>query len=268
MRNRFDMKTISDRLNLLVALSRHDIRLKYKGSVLGAIWGFIVPIVMLSVYTLIFSHIFKAKWAGIPTSGTVDYAVLLFIGLIVYQVFAEAVNRAPATIVQNANFVKKVVFPLHVLPVVPMASACYNALVSLASFAVFLAISSFGLHWQIVLLPVLVIPLLALTTGVCWVAAAFGVYLRDTDQFVQLLTRILQYCSPVLYPAMIFPPPVTNAIRLSPLALQIEQIRDLVVVGRLPELSGWIYSTTVSTAVLVGGYLLFQRLQKGFADAI
>lgn len=259
---------ISRRVELLLSLTGRDIEKKYKESMLGALWGVLVPLIMLAIYTVIFSAIFDAQWKGIQVHSKVDYAVLLFVGLIAYNFFAESLTRAPTAVLSNPNLVKKVVFPLEVLPPVVVLSSLYNAGVAAIALAIFLAFSSFGLHWQLIFLPLLVLPLFILTMGVVYLFASLGVFFRDIDQLASLLARVLQYLTPVLYPSIIFPDAIGKWMRLSPLAVYVEQIRALVVTGTLPR---WdMYAWAVGWALLIFsiGYWWFRRTRRAFADVV
>lgn len=258
----------SRRIALLISLTSRDIKKRYKESIVGAAWGFIVPLIMLAIYTAIFSSIFGAKWGGVQVSNKTDYAVLLFVGLIIYTVFAEAVTRAPTAILGNPNLVKKVVFPLEVLPAVVLLSCLYNALVASVALAIFLAFSSFGLHWQALALPILLIPFAALTLGVVYFFSSLGVFFRDIDQMAALIVRVLQYLTPVLYPSVIFPDSIGVWMRLSPLAIYVEQIRALVVFGQWPQWPQYTWAVGSSFAMLAFGWWWFQRTRRAFADVV
>ncbi|MEG2803316.1 ABC transporter permease [Stenotrophomonas sp.] len=259
---------IRRRLELMLSLTGRDIQKKYKDSMLGALWGVLVPLIMLAIYTVIFSTIFSAKWKGIEVHTKVDYAVLLFIGLIVYNFFAESITRAPTAVLSNPNLVKKVVFPLEVLPPVVVLSSLYNAGVATIALGAFLAFSSFGFHWQMILLPVLVVPLFLLTMGVTYLFASLGVFFRDVDQLAGLMARILQYLTPVLYPSIIFPDAIGKWMRLSPLAVYVEQIRALIVSGTLPEWGSYAWAVACSVLIFFFGYWWFQRTRRAFADVV
>ena len=262
------MEEYRKKWQLLISLTRRDIERRYKDSLIGSFWGLITPFVLLGIYTIIFSTIFHAKWGGMEVHGKVDYAVILFVGLITYNIFAEAVTRAPACISSQTNFVKKVVFPLELLPGVVVLSALYSGMMSGLALLVVLAFSSFGLSWHLLLFPIILIPMLLLTAGVCLVFSSLGVYLKDTDQFATMFARVLQYLTPVLYPSTIFPGAIGNAMRASPLAVQVEQLRALIVFGDLPALLPYLYSTGLSLLVFAGGMWWFNRTRKGFADVL
>lgn len=259
---------ISRRLELLLSLTGRDIKKKYKDSMLGALWGVLVPLIMLAIYTVIFSTIFSAKWKGIEVHSKVDYAVLLFIGLIVYNFFAESLTRAPTAVLHNPNLVKKVVFPLEVLPPVVVLSSLYNAGVAAIALAFFVLFSSFTFHWQLFLLPLLIIPLFVLTMGITYLFASLGVFFRDVDQFAALLARVLQYLTPVLYPSIIFPDVIGKWMRLSPLAIYVEQIRALVVAGTTPQWDMYAWAVGWSLLIFFVGYWWFQRTRRAFADVV
>jgi len=256
------------RLELLLSLTSRDINKKYKESMLGALWGLVVPLIMLGIYTVIFSTIFSAQWKGVQVHSKVDYAVLLFIGLIVYNFFAESLTRAPTAVLHNPNLVKKVVFPLEVLPPVVVLSSLYNAGVAAIALAFFILFSSFTFHWALLLLPILVVPLLMLTLGVTYLFASLGVFFRDVDQFAALLARVLQYLTPVLYPSIIFPDAIGKWMRLSPLAVYVEQIRALIVSGTLPNWGLYAWAVGWSLLIFFVGYWWFQRTRRAFADVV
>lgn len=259
---------ISKRLALLWSLAGRDIQKKYKESIIGAAWGVLVPLIMLAIYTIIFSAIFHAKWGGAPVANRADYAVLLFIGLIVYSIFAEAVARAPTAILSSPNLVKKVVFPLEVLPATVVLSSLYNAAVSGIALAVFLCFSSFGLRWQIIGLPILLAPLTLLTLGVTYLFASLGVFFRDVDQLAALLTRVLQYLTPVLYPSTVFPDSVGRWMRASPLAVFVEQTRALIAFGQWPDWVQYGWASAASVLIFALGWWWFQRTRGAFADVV
>lgn len=259
---------ISRRIELLLSLTGRDIKKKYKDSMLGALWGVLVPLIMLAIYTVIFSTIFSAQWKGVQVHSKVDYAVLLFIGLIVYNFFAESLTRAPTAVLHNPNLVKKVVFPLEVLPPIVVLSSLYNAGVAAIALTFFILFSSFTFHWQLLLLPILVAPLVILTTGVTYLFSSLGVFFRDVDQFATLLARVLQYLTPVLYPSIIFPDTIGQWMRLSPLAIYVEQIRALIVTGTLPRWDLYAWAVSWSLLTFFVGYWWFQRTRRAFADVV
>lgn len=263
-----EMNSISRKFDLLFNLAGRDFKLKYRESVLGAVWSVLVPLVMLGLYTAVFSTIFNARWGGHPVVDKADYAVILFIGLIVYGIFAETISRAPTIIMNHPGFVKKVVFPLEVLPGVVLLSTLYNAAMECVALIIFLCFSSFGFHAVSLLFPVVLIPFLAMVYGLALIFSSLGVFIRDFDQFAGLLARIMMYLMPVLYPASIFPEPWRSWMKANPMSVFIEQMRNIVVFGKLPTWVDLGWASLWAVGILMLGAFWFQKTRRAFADVI
>lgn len=253
--------------HLIRQMAVREIVAKYKGSFLGALWTVLTPILMLSVYTLVFSVIFKSRWAG-GTGSKTEFATLMFAGLIVFNFFAEVVNRAPRLILDNPNYVKKVVFPLESLTWVCLATALFNAAISLCVLLVFSVFLNGTLPWTIVLFPVLLMPLVLFAAGITWFLSSLGVFLRDVSQAVGILVSVLMFLSPVFYPSEALPPKIRLLAQLNPLAFYIENTRDLLIWGRLDAMSAYPYHLVVSVIVAVAGLYWFRRTRHAFADVM
>lgn len=181
--------------SLIKALVKREVVGRYRGSIMGILWSFFNPVFMLAVYTFVFSVVFKARWNAGSDSKT-EFALILFVGLIVFNLFAECFNRAPGLILANVNYVKKVVFPLEILPWVALGSALFHALISLGVWLIAYLIF-FGMpHLTVFLLPLIILPLLLLIMGLTWGLAALGVYLRDVSQFIGITTTVLNVSFP------------------------------------------------------------------------
>lgn len=240
---------------------------RYRGSMLGLLWSLVTPLIMLSVYTFVFGFVFSARWG--PASGSrYDYALSLFAGLIVFGLFAECVNRAPTLVLENVNFVKKVVFPLEILPWITILAALFHASISL----LLLILMSWAVHATVpptvLLLPMVLLPHLLFTLGVTWFLAALGVYLRDVTQTVGILTSALMFASPIFYPLSALPEDLQPWFAVNPIAIAVEQARDVVLHGRLPNAIGWLayFGTTIFVAWI--GLAWFQKARRGFADVL
>jgi lipopolysaccharide transport system permease protein len=252
---------------LIWQLTRREIAARYKGSVLGLLWSFVNPVLMLAVYTFVFSVAFRARW-GTGGDGKAEYAVVLFAGMIVYGLFSECVTRAPGLILANVNYVKKVFFPLEILIWVVTGSALFHAGISLIVLLLFNGIIAASVHWTALLLPLVVLPLIFFTLGLVWILASAGVFLRDIGQTVGIATTALLFLSPVLYPATMLPEKYRLLILLNPLTFIIDQARGVLLWGRFPDwatlgaylLGGWIVSCL--------GFFWFQRTRNGFADVL
>jgi lipopolysaccharide transport system permease protein len=253
--------------SLIKTLVQREVVGRYRGSVMGILWSFFNPVFMLMVYTFVFSVVFKARWS-VGSDSKTEFALVLFAGLIVFNLFAECVNRAPGLILANVNYVKKVVFPLEILPWVALGSALFHTLVSLGVWLIAYLIF-FGVpHLTVLLLPVIILPLLLLIIGVTWGLTSLGVYLRDVSQFIGILTTVLMFLSPIFYPAIALPEGYRYLLLLNPLTPAIEQIRDVLFWGKAPDMS--VISVYMLAALLIAwlGFAWFQKTRKGFADVL
>lgn len=253
--------------SLVHASAKREVLGRYRGSALGLLWSFFNPIFMLAVYTFVFSVIFKARWNTGSDSKT-EFALVLFAGLIVFNLFAECINRAPGLILSNVNYVKKVVFPLEILPFVALLSALYHALISLVVWLVaYLAL--FGVpHVTLLFLPLVILPFCLFIMGLSWALASLGVFLRDVSQFIGVLTTVLMFLSPIFYPATALPENYRHWLYLNPLTPVVEMVRDVLYWGKIPEFAilGLYWLATGFIAWL--GFAWFQKTRKGFADVL
>ena len=252
---------------LIFQMSRREVVGRYKGSVLGLAWSFFNPVFMLTVYTFVFSEIFKSRWAGGDESKT-QFAVLLFVGMIVQGLFAEVVNRAPSLIIYNVNYVKKVVFPVEILPIVAMGAALFHSLISLSVLLIAFVLFNGYLHWTAVFIPLVLLPLIILIIGFAWMLASLGVFLRDVGQTITIITTVLMFLSPVFYPVSAVPERFRPWIMANPLTFIIEQAREVLIWGRLPDWIGLGVYTLAAILVAWAGFAWFQKTKKGFADVL
>jgi len=253
---------------LIVQMTRREVSGRYKGSVAGLAWSFFTPLLMLAVYTFIFSVVFKARWADGGEQSNTGFAVVMFAGMIVHGVLAETLNRAPGLILANANYVKKVVFPLEILPVVAMATSLFHAGISLGILLGACAVYKGFVHWTAVFIPLVLLPLVVLGLGLAWVLASIGVFLRDVGQVIGLLTTVMLFLSPVFYPLTAVPELLRPLIMANPLTFIMGEARAVLVWGRLPDWHGLVTYSVIALAVAWAGYAWFQRTRKGFADVI
>ena len=251
---------------LIVQMTKREVVGRYKGSVMGLAWSFFNPVFMLVVYTFVFSVIFKSRWGG-DESRTL-FALVLFVGMIVLGLFSEVVNRAPSIILANVNYVKKVVFPIEILPVIAMGAALFHTLISLSVLLIAFILFNGFLHWTVIFTPLILLPLVIMTLGISWMLAAIGVFLRDVSQTIGLITTVLMFLSPVFYPVTAVPERFRPFIMANPLTFIIEQAREVVIWGHLPNWIGLGVYTLFATMVAWGGYYVFQKMRKGFADVL
>lgn len=253
---------------LIVQMSKREVVGRYRGSVMGMAWSFFNPVLMLAVYTFVFSVVFKARWGVGVEESKASFAILLFVGIIVHGLFAECANRAPGLILGSVNYVKKVVFPLEILPWVAMGSALFHAAISLFVLLMAQLILKHSIPWTAVFFPVVMLPLLLATMGVAWFLAAIGVYLRDVSQTIGIFTTVLLFMSPIFYPISALPEQYRIWLHLNPLTFIIEEGRKSLVFGHMPDWSGWGMYMSVSVVVAWMGFWWFQKTRKGFADVL
>lgn len=252
---------------LLKRMTWREISSRYRESVLGSVWAAINPLLMLGIYTFVFGYIMKSRWPG-QGDNKLLFSLTLFAGLIVNTLFAETVNRCTMVIAENANYVKKVVFPLEMLPLVVLGSALFHAVVSLGILVVANALLGTGLHWSMLLLPVVIGPILLTSAGVGWILASLGVFLRDTSQVVGFLTALLMFLSPIFYPITVFPPQVRNLLFLNPLTLPVLEVRQVAIEGSPPDWISVLAAYGIGLLVAAIGLWFFERTRRGFADVL
>ena len=253
---------------LIAQMTKREVVGRYRGSVLGIAWSFFNPLLMLTIYTFVFSVVFKSRW-GINTDETkTQFAIVLFVGMIVHGLFAEVINRAPALITSNVNFVKKVVFPLEILPSVAIGAALFHSLVSLGVLMVAFVLFNGYLNWTAIFIPFVLLPLIILTLGVAWMLASLGVFLRDLGQTTGIITMIMLFFSPIFYPVAALPVKLRPWIMANPLTFIIEQAREVLIWGHLPDWIGLSIYSLVALGVAWAGYAWFQKTRKGFADVL
>lgn len=253
---------------LIARMTRREVVGRYRGSAMGLLWSLLTPLFMLVIYTFVFSVIFKARWGGDMQEGRGQFATILFAGLIMHGLFAEVLNRAPQLVLANVNYVKKVVFPLEVLPVVQLLAASFHALVSLAVLLVAQFWLNHTIPWTALLFPVVALPLLLLTLGLAWLLASLGVFVRDVGQGISLITSVLLFTAPVFFPLQALPSALRPWMQLNPLTFIIEQTRNVLIFGKFPDWSGIALYSLVAFLVAGMGFKWFQKTRKGFADVL
>lgn len=253
--------------SLIASMIRREVSGRYRGSVMGLLWSFFNPLFMLAVYTFVFGVVFKARW-GDSSGSRLEFALILFAGLIVFNFFAECLNRAPTLILSNVNYVKRVVFPLEILPWVSLGATLFHALISLAVWLVAHLIIFKTVYLSTLLLPLIWIPLLLFTMGLSWALASLGVYLRDVPHIVGILTTVLMFLSPIFYSANMLPESYQRWLLLNPLNPIIEQTRNALLEGKMPDPIVLTIATLVASVICWLGFVWFQKSRKGFADVL
>jgi lipopolysaccharide transport system permease protein len=255
--------------NLILQLVSREVSGRYKGSIFGIAWSFFNPVLMLAVYTFVFSEIFKSKWLQPDaTESKTQFAVILFAGMIVLNLFTEILNRAPTLIVSNVNYVKKVIFPIEVLPIVITSAALVHAFINLIVLLCAFYIFNGYLHWTIFFIPLVLLPLALLAVGIAWILASLGVFLRDVGQTIGIVTGALMFISPVFFPVAAVPERFRFLIHANPLTFIIEQTREVLIWGHQPSWLGLATYAFFAALFFWLGFVLFQKTRKGFADVL
>lgn len=254
--------------SLILQMTKREVVGRYKGSTMGLAWSFLNPLFMLIVYTFVFSVVFKARWSVGGDESRTQFAVILFVGMIVHGFFAEVVNRAPQIILGNTNYVKKVVFPLETLPVIGLCAALFHTLISLIVLLCAFFLFNGFLHWTIIFLPLVFLPLVIFCLGLGWILASLGVFIRDVGQTTVIITTVMMFLSPVFFPITALPEKYRVWIMLNPLTFIIEQARAVLIWGHLPNWLGLVIYTAAAALVAWLGFVFFQKTRKGFADVL
>ena len=255
--------------SLIIRMTKREVVGRYKGSIFGLAWSFFNPVFMLAVYTFVFSEVFKSRWVDVESDNSkTQFALVLFVGIIVLNLFSEVLNRAPSLILSNVNYVKKVIFPVEILPVIAMCAALFNSLISLSVLLAAFALFNGCLHLTVIFIPLVLLPLIILTMGFAWVLASLGVFLRDVGQTIGMITAVLMFLSPVFYPISAVPERFRPIVMANPLTFIIEQARDVIIWGHMPNWLGLALYTQAAVAIAWAGYAWFQKTRKGFADVL
>lgn len=251
-------------------LFKRDITMRYRGSVMGLAWTFLVPLLMLGVYAFVFGGVFRMRWSDDTSApvGMLDFALVLFIGLIIHSYVSEVLTRSPTIVMGHVNLVKRVVFPLQILPVMTVSTALFQFFVSAVVFMVFQLAATGSISPGVLWLPVIVLPLTILLIGAAWVLASITVYIRDVAQIMGLISMVLLFMSPVFYPMSRLPEHLWPVFQLNPLTFIIEQSRRAVFDNMAPDFTGLAIYTVVASFAAALGYFIFKRLRRDFADVL
>ena len=256
---------------LIVQFVRREFLARNRGSILGFFWTILHPLLMLAVYTFVFSVVWNARWVGNGSEQESRslFAIGVFCGLIVWEVFSSGVGAAATTIIGQSNLVKKVIFPLEVLPLANIGTGLLVGGISLLILIAANSIMGNGISTTIWALPFVLIPLLALTCGLAWLVASLGVFLRDLRQLVAgILLPVLMFTSPIFYPAERVPTAFRWMIDFNPLACIIENARAVVLFSRPPDWTRLGIVTVASLIVMQLGYAFFMKSKRSFADVL
>jgi len=249
-------------------LIKRDVVGRYRGSILGLVWSFLHPLFMLLVYLFVFGVVFRIKWGIDPQTGGKSFGVILFSGLILHALLAECLVRSPGIIATNTQFVKKVVFPLEVFPLMIVSTAFFHFCIGFLLLFIFNTLAHGTVHGTILLAPVVVMPIVFLALGMAWFLAATGVFIRDVGQITGILATVLLFLCPIFYPLEAVPEELRWLLYFNPLTLIVEQFRSIVIFGRMPDWTALLMYYVVALVVMRLGYSWFLRTRRAFADVL
>ncbi|WP_420100954.1 ABC transporter permease [Bosea sp. (in: a-proteobacteria)] len=254
--------------DLLWQLVQRQVKISYSGSFLGIFWALARPLLLLGVYTFVFGSIFRVRFYGAQSGGTIEFALVLLVGLSIFTIFADMLGRSPALIVGNANLVKKVVFPLDLLIVAELGAVLFHFALSMAVFLVFFALYRGGVPLAALVAPVILIPFLGLTLGVAWFVSATAVFFRDIGQMTGILISVLMFMCPIFFPISAVPEAVRGLISLNPISYYVETMRELFFSGITPAPAELFVHYLIGFTVMWLGWAWFQVTRRGFADVL
>lgn len=254
------------RLELLGGMVRREVLGRYRGSLFGVAWSLVSPLLLLAVFTFAFHELLGARWPGLDSRA--GFAMMVFAGMVLHAMLAEVLVRSPTAVAGQPNFVKKLVFPLTVLPLVTVGAALVHAVIALVVLVLACLVLGPALHWTALLLPLVLLPYLVLLGGLSWMLAALGVYVRDIAQLGGLVATAMLFLSPVFYPLSSVPNAYAGIVALNPLTFVVESTRGLLFDGRLPDPALAAGHSLAALLVAVAGLLLFRRLRPGFGDVL
>lgn len=252
---------------LIAQLARREVHARYRQSWLGLVWVVLTPLMMLGVYTLVFRHVMRVRWYGLE-EGNLEFALRIYAGLAVFNFFAECVNRAPTLVLEQPHLVKKVVFPLEILPWAAAVSASVGLAVSGVLMMVLAAFSQTGLPITVVALPLVWVPLLPLVLGLGWLLAGLGTYVRDVGQLLGMVVSALMFLSPIFFPVEALPESVRSVMLLNPLAWVMTGTREVLLAGHWPDWGALLLLFVTCTLVAMLGAAFFRKARVGFSDVV
>jgi lipopolysaccharide transport system permease protein len=253
--------------SLIIALSKREVLGRYRGASFGLFWSILSPFLMLCVYAFAFGSILNSRWPQ-PDGAANSFAIILFVGLIVHGFFAECFTRAPALITNNVSYVKKVIFPIEILPWPMVISALFHTLMNVVVLIILRLLVDHQFSWSILLLPVVLLPLVILMLGIGWFLAALGVYIRDIAQITGVLSTALLFTSSAVVPVNAIPEEYRFVFSLNPLTFIIDQAREVSLWGGMPDWAGLGLYALVSAIFALVGYTWFSATRRGFGDVL
>jgi len=255
---------IGQRREILIQLVKRDVLLRYRGAMFGVLWLFFSPLLMLAIFAFVFGHIFQTRWP--QQGGGIPDWLMLYPGLIVFNIFGETASRSPTAVRGYASYVKKIIFPLEILPIVPLGVSLVHAAFNFLILVTVLAFIG-QLHASLLLFPLLLLPLLLFSLGLAWFVAAWGVFIKDLTQLLPFFVQMMLFLSPVFYPLQAVPPKLRAFYLYNPVSTVIESCRAAII-GQPLDWAAWGVVLALSFVAMLAGYAFFQHSREEFADVL
>jgi lipopolysaccharide transport system permease protein len=252
---------------ILVMFIMRDLRSRYKNSWGGLFWLLIQPIILLTIYTVVFQKILGVKW-GAQNSGGIDFALNLYLGLLVFNFFSESVQAAPSVLRNHSNLIRKVLFPIRILPAISVGTSLCDAVIGIIVWLVIYSLVMGIPHSTVLYLPLVILPLILLVMGFCWIIASLGVYMRDINQIVRFVLMGLLFLSPIFFPLNLMPNDLQAMLSFNPLAIEIEMLRGIMIGGIAPAWDSYFIFLVFSSIIYCAGFYWFELTSDGFVDVL
>lgn len=257
---------------LMVQLVKRNLSSKYKGTTLGMVWNFLQPMILLLVYTYAFGMLFHSQWIDTSAGNLADkkfsYAVVVFCGMTVYNIFSDVVAMSPNLFVSNPNYIKKIIFPLEILPIAQVITSIISNLIWFTILFVGAVLFSGSLSWTMLLLPMILLPYVLMLTGIAFVLASLGVFFRDLAQVCMLITQIMYLMTPIFYSAEMVPEELDFVLVINPLAWFVSETRKIFIFKQLPDFGGIAIWLAIAVLIFYLGFCCLKKTERGFADVL
>lgn len=248
--------------------AKREVLGRYRGSLLGLGWSFLTPLLMLAVYTFVFVGVFKASWPGTEQGGGVEFALQIFAGLMVFNLFSELAGRAPRLILEQPSLVKKVVFPLEILPWITIFAGIFHLILSLGV----LILATWAVRGAVpvtaIALPLVLLPFFPFLLGFGWLFSALGVFVRDVGHMMGMVVNLMMFLTPIFYSTRALPDSMQIVMQANPLTLIIESVRQVLLQGMWPDWRALVFYLLAASLFAFLGALFFEATRKGFADVL
>jgi lipopolysaccharide transport system permease protein len=261
-------KSIRKHHYLIAELTKREFALRYSGSFFGLFWSFITPVLILGVYTFVFKSVFHTRWVDAGDTSNVQFALILFIGLMLHSLFSDCAMRAPTLIQCHSSYVKRVVFPLEILPLVLVINSFLHTSLSFLVWTLFYLIINHTLPFTLIYTPLIILPFLIFNIGIVLFLSVMGVYVRDVAQIMGVIITVSMFMTPIFYPISAVPHALQTLIYLNPLTFAIVELRNCAIFDMSLNWTNWAIYSGFSVFIFALGFMFFQKSRRGFADVL